>query len=158
MNIHIRPQHFLQKSAKCTIPQPCIQSCLSFSQYPFTLQLSRRSTLFSKIEPSAVVAILAFLTTPHATGPWASALGLRTGIRQCGPSGNPNEPWATCFLRLALGNADYDCSQINTKSCSLEGFQLAKGLNSMSTAQMRYVVRTLFCKFRIRRQQWIMNN
>ena len=67
-----------------------------------------------------------------------------SGARCCGPSGNPNEPWSTCFLRLALGNADYDCSQINVKSCSLEGFQLAQGTNA--TAQMRYIVRNLYCK------------
>ena len=69
----------------------------------------------------------------------------QNGSNCCGPSGNPNEPWSTCFLRLSLANADYDCSQIDVKSCSLEGFQLARGIND--TAQTRYVVRNLFCEF-----------
>lgn len=69
----------------------------------------------------------------------------QNGSDCCGPNGNPNEPWSTCFLRLSLANADYDCSQISIGSCSLEGVQPAKGVND--TAQTRYVVRNLFCKY-----------
>ena len=68
----------------------------------------------------------------------------QNGSDCCGPNGNPNEPWSTCFLRLSLANADYDCSQISIGSCLLEGVQPAKGVND--TAQTRYVVRNLFCK------------
>ena len=69
----------------------------------------------------------------------------QNGSDCCGPSGNPNEPWSTCFLRLSLANADYDCSQISIGSCGVGGAPLAKGISD--TAQTRYVIRNLFCKF-----------
>ena len=67
------------------------------------------------------------------------------GSNCCGPSNNPNEPWSTCFLRLALSNSDYDCSQINLKSCSLEGFVLASKWNaSDDMPRYRYAVRNIY--------------
>ena len=79
----------------------------------------------------------------NATTPTCS--GSADGSDCCGPSNNPSEPWSTCFLRLALANADYDCSQINLKSCSLEGFQLASKYNlSNDMPQYRYAVRNIY--------------
>ena len=80
----------------------------------------------------------------NATAP--KCAGADDGSSCCGPSNNPNEPWTTCFLRLALGNADYDCSQINAKSCSLEGFTLSSKANSSDQAELRYVVRNIYGK------------
>ncbi|KAL8976881.1 MAG: hypothetical protein Q9205_007208 [Flavoplaca limonia] len=54
-----------------------------------------------------------------------------------------NEPWSSCFLRLATGTPDYNCTQINIGHCTLEGFPL-KDPNSLDMPQNRYVVRNLF--------------
>ena len=71
--------------------------------------------------------------------------GSADGSNCCGPSNNPNEPWSTCFLRLALSDSDYDCSQINLKSCSLEGFVLASRYNgSIDMPRYRYAVRNIY--------------
>ena len=66
------------------------------------------------------------------------------GTKCCGPNKNTNESWSTCFLRLALGDSDFDCTQINEKSCSLEGFRLSASANSSNAPQLRYVVRNIY--------------
>lgn len=66
------------------------------------------------------------------------------GTNCCGPDGNKDEPWSRCFLRLALGDADYDCTQINLQSCSLEGFQLDSRYKASERPQLRYAVRNIY--------------
>ena len=73
--------------------------------------------------------------------------GSDDGSKCCGPSNQPNEPWTTCFLRLSLGDADYDCTELNQKACSLEGFKLDSSVNGSSVAQTRYIIRNIYGKY-----------
>lgn len=88
----------------------------------------------------------AWLDNWNKTTPTCSASG-GNGSECCGPANNPSEPWTTCFLRLALGNSDYDCSQINSQACGLDGFQLNPNYLPSQKAQVRYIVRNIYCKF-----------
>ena len=91
----------------------------------------------------ATLNMTSWIKNWNATTPKCS--GSADGSDCCAPSNNPNEPWSTCFLRLALGDSDYDCSQINLKSCSLEGFVLASNYNtSVDMPQYRYAVRNIY--------------
>lgn len=54
-----------------------------------------------------------------------------------------NEPWSSCFLRLATGTPDYNCTQINIGHCTLEGFPL-KNPNSTDMPIIRYAARNIF--------------
>ncbi len=115
--------------------------------FTLSLQATARSTLNLPLEDRDV-SCLCSPSIPYDSscyGTLGISAWLQNSTNCCGPRGNPNEPWSTCFLRLSLANADYDCSQINVKSCSLEAFQLAQGINDI--AQTRYVVRNLFCEF-----------
>lgn len=87
----------------------------------------------------------AWLDNWNKTTPTCDANG-GNGTDCCGPANNPDEPWTTCFLRLALGNSDYDCTQINDQACSLEGFQLNPDYLPSQRAQVRYIVRNIYCK------------
>ncbi|KAL8707950.1 MAG: hypothetical protein Q9220_007093 [cf. Caloplaca sp. 1 TL-2023] len=66
------------------------------------------------------------------------------GSHCCYPSSNRKELWSTCFLRLALENADYNCGEINNNACSLEGFRLSPSINGTEASQYRYVVRNIY--------------
>lgn len=70
------------------------------------------------------------------------------GTHCCNPDTAPNEPWTACFLRLALANADYDCTVFNGDSCGLVGFELSPDIltlgNVTLSAQYRYIVRNIY--------------
>ena len=55
----------------------------------------------------------------------------------------PNEPWSTTFLRLAKGQAGYDCTSITLGSCHYDS-ELDKNLDPKHKAQIRYITYTIF--------------
>lgn len=63
------------------------------------------------------------------------------GSTCCNPSVTPNEPWSTCFLRLALNDSSIDCTEVNSKTCDMEPFTLRTGIPN--AAQARYAVRNI---------------
>ena len=81
-----------------------------------------------------------WLSTWKATTP--SCTSADDGSHCCSLSTASDGTWTACFLRLALANADYDCSVFNGDSCALAGFTLASDLDLDTTrvAQYRYVV------------------
>ena len=50
-------------------------------------------------------------------------------------------PWTTCFLRLARGRADEDCSMINAQDCPSN---LSDRLGPNITAQAQYVMKNIY--------------
>ena len=55
----------------------------------------------------------------------------------------PNEPWSTTFLRLAKGQAGYDCSSISLGSCHYDA-DLSPELDERIKPMVRYVAYTIF--------------
>ena len=92
----------------------------------------------------ATLGISDWLKNWNKTVPTCSAD--QDGSTCCGPSGSPNEPWSTCFLRLALADSGHDCTTIKIKNCELEGFKLASSVNASDMAQTRYVIWTIYCE------------
>ena len=54
-----------------------------------------------------------------------------------------DEPWSTCFLRLAHGIAGADCSEISFAKCSWDP-TLASDLPPAIKPQVRYVMRNIY--------------
>ena len=54
---------------------------------------------------------------------------------------HPQEPWTTCFLRLAYGNLGSDCTTLNLQQCSLN--EISPGLDPSSASKAAYVVRNI---------------
>ena len=55
----------------------------------------------------------------------------------------PEEPWTTCFIRLATNGADQDdCSAVATGNCDSKPV-IAVPINQ---AQVRYVVHNIYCQ------------
>lgn len=54
---------------------------------------------------------------------------------------HPQEPWTTCFLRLAYGNPGSDCTTLNLEPCSLN--QINPGLDPSIASKAAYVVRNI---------------
>ena len=54
----------------------------------------------------------------------------------------PGEPWAKCFLRVARGKNDQDCSVISESKCGSD-IELNPTLNSSIRPQMMYVQKNL---------------
>ena len=61
---------------------------------------------------------------------------LEDGAQCCAPT----EAWSTCFIRLAMGNHGYNCININEGTCPL--FQVSEN----TTAEVRYILGTMYCK------------
>ena len=55
----------------------------------------------------------------------------------------PNEPWSTCFLRLASGSGRQDCSSIESIQEVCQSFYEDPSLNSSIKAEVRYVALTI---------------
>lgn len=53
----------------------------------------------------------------------------------------PQEPWTTCFLRLAYGNPGSDCTTLNPQQCPLN--QISPGLDPSIASKAAYVVRNI---------------
>ncbi|KAL8992939.1 MAG: hypothetical protein Q9169_006721 [Polycauliona sp. 2 TL-2023] len=70
---------------------------------------------------------------------------------KCAPGNNTciqtgcksDESWSSCFLRLATGTPDYNCTQISIGHCTVEGFPL-KDVDSTDMPRIRYAVRNIF--------------
>ena len=56
-----------------------------------------------------------------------------------------HEPWSTCFLRLALGAAGADCTNIGSQFCNYQG-QLSSAISPSIAPQYHYVARAIFGK------------
>ena len=69
-------------------------------------------------------------TTPMCTAAQDDATCCVTGV-----------PWTTCFLRLARGRADEDCSMINAQYCPSN---LPDRLDPNITTQARYVMKNIY--------------
>lgn len=54
---------------------------------------------------------------------------------------HPQEPWTTCFLRLAYGNPDSDCTTLNLEQCSLN--QISPDPDPSIASKVAYVVRNI---------------
>ena len=54
-----------------------------------------------------------------------------------------DEPWSTCFLRLAHGVAGADCSEISSNTCSWDP-TLAPDLPPAIKPQVTYVMRNIY--------------
>ena len=67
------------------------------------------------------------------------------------------EPWSTCFLRLNL-DADFDCTQINVGSCSLEGHHSNQSGDPDTAAKKRYVVRNIYGTLRFQQSRANLTN
>ena len=52
-----------------------------------------------------------------------------------------NEPWSTCFLRLAYGSTGSDCTTMNAQSCVLQ--PLNPKLDQSTAPKVGYVVRNI---------------
>ena len=55
----------------------------------------------------------------------------------------PGEPWSTTFLRLAKGQAGFDCSSVSVGSCHYDS-DLDENLDPKIKPQVRYVMYTIF--------------
>ncbi|KAG8530597.1 uncharacterized protein KY384_004635 [Bacidia gigantensis] len=53
-----------------------------------------------------------------------------------------DEPWARCFLRLARGTNDQDCTVINNQKCGSD-IELDPGLNETTNHQVRYIQKNI---------------
>ena len=53
----------------------------------------------------------------------------------------PEEAWSKCFLRLAYGKSGYDCTRIDSQSCSAT--QLSPSLGPSIASKVRYVVQNI---------------
>ena len=53
----------------------------------------------------------------------------------------PQEPWTTCFLRLAYGHAGSDCSDINPQNCNLA--PVSPDLDPSIAPKAAYVVQNI---------------
>lgn len=73
----------------------------------------------------------------NRTTPTCKATGNDDGANCC----TSDEPWTTCFLRLAYGTAGTDCSTINIQACHLA--QLSPNLKSSIAPKAAYVVRNI---------------
>ena len=68
---------------------------------------------------------------------------------KCEPNGRgigcciADEPWSTCFLRLAHGVSGADCSEISSTTCSWDP-TLASDLAPAIKPQVRYVMRNIY--------------
>lgn len=51
-----------------------------------------------------------------------------------------NEPWTTCFLRVAAGRPASDCSVINTQSCHYD----LTATDSTLAPEVRYILKTIY--------------
>lgn len=78
-----------------------------------------------------------YLADWNRTTPTCKATGNDDGANCC----TSDEPWTTCFLRLAYGTAGTDCSTINIQSCNLA--QLSPNLKSSIAPKVAYVVRNI---------------
>ena len=83
--------------------------------------------------------IAGYLAGWNKTTPVCQATGAATndGSGCCAP----NEPWTTCFLRLAYGTAGTDCSTFNVQSCTLN--TLSPKLDPSVAPKVGYVVRNI---------------
>lgn len=78
-----------------------------------------------------------YLADWNRTTPTCKATNNDDGANCC----TSDEPWTTCFLRLAYGTAGTDCSTINIQTCKLA--QLSPDLNSSIAPKVAYVVRNI---------------
>lgn len=57
----------------------------------------------------------------------------------------PNEPWTTCYLRLAHGTPGSDCSEINSQFCSYTS-TLNPYMDSSIKPQVQYIMKNIYGK------------
>ena len=53
----------------------------------------------------------------------------------------PDQPWSTCYLRLAHGYAGKDCSEMNPQACTWDS---TLAVDPKIAAQVRYVTRSIY--------------
>lgn len=96
----------------------------------------------------AELDLTAYLTDP--------VTGWNHTVRQCGAGDTarnddgadcckPNEPWTTCFLRLAHGTPGQDCSQINAQFCSYQS-GLDPNIRPDLQPKVQYIMKNIYCK------------
>ncbi|KAL6721039.1 hypothetical protein ACLMJK_000139 [Lecanora helva] len=57
----------------------------------------------------------------------------------------PGEPWSNCFIRLATGHTEFDCTKIGFRTCLLSNRPpLSPTLAPSIAAKVRYVLRNIF--------------
>ena len=56
----------------------------------------------------------------------------------------PDQPWSTCYLRLAHGYAGQDCSEINPQTCTWDS---TLAVDPSIAAEVRYVTRNIYSMF-----------
>lgn len=54
------------------------------------------------------------------------------------------EPWSTCFLRVAYLQPGYDCTQLDSQTCTASSEMLAGTIPSTLAPKYRYVSRAVF--------------
>lgn len=79
----------------------------------------------------------------HPTTGWKARTPVCTSSEDGSNCCKPNEPWTTCFLRLAHNNPSYDCSQIDPQSCPGDA-TLSTYLSPSIVPQTRYVVKNIY--------------
>ena len=60
----------------------------------------------------------------------------------------PDEPWTTCFLRLAHGSPGQDCSQINPQTCTYSS-TLDPYMDPSIKPEVQYVMKNIYCKLNV---------
>ena len=88
-------------------------------------------------------------------GEWG--LGWNKSTRICDPQSSdinnndgancclPDEPWTTCFLRLAQGGGSQDCSQINAQFCSMQAENaLSDSLGDNIRPEVQYIQKNIY--------------
>lgn len=56
----------------------------------------------------------------------------------------PDQPWSTCYLRLAHGYPGQDCSEINSQACTWDA---TLAVDPRIAAEVRYVIRNIYSMF-----------
>lgn len=57
----------------------------------------------------------------------------------------PNEPWTTCYLRLAHGAPGQDCSQINPQACTYSS-TLNPYMDPSIKPMVQYIMKNIYCE------------
>lgn len=57
----------------------------------------------------------------------------------------PDEPWTTCYLRLAHGSPGQDCSQINPQMCTYSSL-MDPYMDPSIKPEVQYVMKNIYCE------------
>ena len=147
-------QAFQQLARACLVTLPLVQ-LVAASPLPDPDLHARQGVNCSDLNPAAsfddscwgVLDLSDWLSNPK-TG-WNATTPVCTDSEDGTNCCEPDEPWTTCFLRLAHGNSLYDCSQINVQSCADEG-TLSPYLSPSIVPQTRYVMKNIYGIFALR--------